>query len=55
MAKDPKTIKEQIELLGNRNMAFRDVAKATHYLANISYCTIEMLIKCLIANSIPTY
>ncbi|MCC5813918.1 MAG: Abi family protein [Leptospira sp.] len=37
MAKDPKTIEEQIELLKSRNMAFRDIANAPHFLANISY------------------
>ncbi len=37
MAKDPKTIQEQIDLLESREMLFRDIAKASHFLANISY------------------
>lgn len=37
MAKDPKTIEEQIDLLESREMLFRDIAKAPHFLANISY------------------
>lgn len=37
MAKAPKTIPEQIDLLKNRNMAFRDESQAPHFLANISY------------------
>lgn len=37
MAKDPKTIKEQLDLLKSREMLFRDISKAPHFLANISY------------------
>lgn len=37
MAKDPKTIQEQLNLLDVREMQFRDVANAPHFLANISY------------------
>lgn len=37
MAKHPKTIQEQIDLLQSRNMAFREIANAPHFLANISY------------------
>lgn len=37
MAKFPKTIQQQIELLKSRNMAFREEAHAPHFLANISY------------------
>ena len=37
MAKDPKTIQEQIELLKDREMGFREIANASHFLANISY------------------
>ena len=37
MAKDPKTIQEQIDLLESREMLFRDISKAPHFLANISY------------------
>lgn len=37
MAKEPKTIQEQLELLEEREMQFRDVANAPHFLANISY------------------
>ncbi|MCK9450105.1 MAG: Abi family protein [Bacteroidales bacterium] len=37
MAKHPKTIQEQIDLLKSRNMAFREIAYAPHFLANISY------------------
>ncbi len=37
MAKPPKTIQGQIELLKDRNMAFRDEANAPHFLSNISY------------------
>lgn len=37
MAKLPKTIQEQIQLLQSRNMSFRNVEKAPHFLANISY------------------
>lgn len=37
MAKDPKTIQEQIDLLKSRNMSFRDETTAPHFLANISY------------------
>lgn len=37
MAKNPKTVQEQIQLLKDRNMAFRDEANAPHFLANISY------------------
>lgn len=37
MAKDPKTIQEQIDLLESREMLFRDISKAPHFLSNISY------------------
>src|SRR5690606_31450589 len=37
MAKHPKTIQEQIDLLKSRDMLFRDEAHAPHFLANISY------------------
>jgi abortive infection bacteriophage resistance protein len=37
MAKDPKTIQEQLDLLQERGMAFRDLRNAPHFLANISY------------------
>lgn len=37
MAKEPKTIQEQLDLLGEREMQFRDLANAPHFLANISY------------------
>jgi len=37
MAKQPKTIQEQINLLQERNMSFNDKEKAEHYLANINY------------------
>lgn len=37
MAKHPKTIQEQIELLKSRNMAFKEEANAHHFLSNISY------------------
>src|SRR5690606_35659028 len=37
MAKHPKTIQEQIDLLKSRNLAFHDEANAPHFLANISY------------------
>jgi len=37
MAKHPKTIQEQIDLLKSRNMAFKEVSNAPHFLANISY------------------
>jgi abortive infection bacteriophage resistance protein len=37
MPKPPKTIQEQLTLLQGRNMAFRNVADAPHFLANISY------------------
>ncbi len=37
MAKDPKTIQEQLELLEEREMQFRDISNAPHFLANISY------------------
>lgn len=37
MAKDPKSIAEQIELLQGRNMGFKDAAAAPHFLSNISY------------------
>ncbi|NPD86375.1 Abi family protein [Lentimicrobium sp. L6] len=37
MAKEPKTIQEQIELLSQRGMLFHDINQAPHYLANISY------------------
>lgn len=37
MAKDPKTIQEQIDLLVRREMQFRDISKAPQFLANISY------------------
>lgn len=35
--KNPHTIAEQIQLLQDRNMLFREITKAPHYLANISY------------------
>lgn len=37
MAKEPKTIQEQLDLLEEREMQFRDIANAPHFLANISY------------------
>lgn len=37
MAKAPKTIQQQIELLKSRNMTFREEGNAPHFLANISY------------------
>ena len=37
MAKKPKSIEEQIELLKNRGMQFRNILKAPHFLSNISY------------------
>ena len=37
MAKHPKNIQEQIDLLKSRNMAFKEVSNAPHFLANISY------------------
>lgn len=37
MIKPPKTIKEQIELLKEREMLFREISKAPFFLANISY------------------
>lgn len=37
MAKAPKTIQEQLELLKERGMGFRDIKSAPHFLANISY------------------
>lgn len=37
MAKHPKTIQEQIDLLKERNMAFNDESNAQHFLINISY------------------
>lgn len=37
MNKRPKTIEEQIQLLQSRNMAFHDITRAPHFLANISY------------------
>lgn len=37
MSKPAKTIQEQIELLESRNMAYRDIANAPHFLENISY------------------
>lgn len=37
MAKEPKSIQEQIKLLESREMQFRDISKAPHFLANISY------------------
>src|SRR5690554_3318358 len=37
MAKHPKTIQEQIDLLKSRNMAFKELSNAPHFLANISY------------------
>ena len=37
MAKHPKTIQEQLNLLKSRNMAFKELSNAPHFLANISY------------------
>jgi len=37
MAKRPRTIQEQIDLLKKRNMLFRNESKASYFLANISY------------------
>lgn len=37
MSKEPKTIPQQILLLKERNMRFRNVENAPHFLANISY------------------
>lgn len=37
MAKCPRNIQEQINLLKSRNMVFRDESNAPHFLANISY------------------
>lgn len=41
MAKQAKTIQEQIELLEGRNMSFDDIAEAPHFLANISYYRLQ--------------
>lgn len=37
MAKPPRTINEQIDLLKSRNMLFQDEIQAEHFLRNISY------------------
>lgn len=37
MPKPAKTIQEQIALLQSRNMSFRNIADAPHFLSNISY------------------
>lgn len=37
MSKQAKTIQEQIQLLKDRNMSFKNVQNAPHFLANISY------------------
>lgn len=37
MPKPPKSIKEQLALLQSRNMSFKDIAAAPHFLQNISY------------------
>lgn len=37
MAKVPKSIPEQIQLLQSRNLQFKDLAAAPHFLSNISY------------------
>lgn len=37
MAKEPKTIQEQLDLLEEREMQFHDIDDAPHFLANISY------------------
>lgn len=37
MPKPPKTIADQIALLQGRNMSFRNLANAPHFLSNISY------------------
>ncbi|MFD1631872.1 Abi family protein [Pseudopedobacter beijingensis] len=37
MAKPERTIQEQIALLQSRNMTFRNIVNAPHFLANISY------------------
>jgi abortive infection bacteriophage resistance protein len=37
MPKPPKTITEQITLLQSRNMTFKDLPNAPHFLSNISY------------------
>lgn len=41
MAKEPKTIQEQINLLQSRGMLFKDIAAAEHFLINISYYRLE--------------
>lgn len=41
MAKPPKTIPDQIALLQNRNLSFRNVADAPHFLSNISYYRLQ--------------
>lgn len=37
MSKPARTIQEQIELLKNRNMSFKQISNANKYLSNISY------------------
>lgn len=37
MPKAPYSIQEQIELLQNRNLSFKNIVNAPHYLSNISY------------------
>ncbi len=37
MGKPARSIQEQIELLKERNMVFRDLDSAPHFLRNISY------------------
>ncbi|MFZ4796853.1 MAG: Abi family protein [Bacteroidia bacterium] len=37
MSKPPKNIQEQIALLQSRNLQFKDINKAPHFLSNISY------------------
>lgn len=37
MPKQPKTIQDQIALLQSRNISFRNIADAPHFLSNISY------------------
>lgn len=37
MAKNPKTVQEQLDLLQERKMLFHNIENAPHFLANISY------------------
>ena len=37
LTKKPLTIQDQLDLLQARNMQFKEIADAPHFLANISY------------------